>query len=180
MDSSGIPKELKEKLTAFDLSLTEVEKTLKYLVDVPQNELNEKMTPLDKAKLDLTGAYTINSLFWMYLNVCGINPKEHAVKQELDRIRSYMNRVKDIQDKAKAPKLDKGAAKRFVKSSLWQAAKDKIQEHVTPKENKDKPIVIDDEEPETSGLSRKRKRDSQTDDTPVKHSKKKKKKKEKK
>lgn len=39
----GIPKELKEKLTAFDLSLTEVEKTLKYLVDVPQNELNEKV-----------------------------------------------------------------------------------------------------------------------------------------
>jgi hypothetical protein len=38
-----------------------------------------------------------------------------------DRIRSYMNRVKDIQDKANAPKVDKGAAKRFVKSSLWQA-----------------------------------------------------------
>ncbi|VDH98015.1 Hypothetical predicted protein [Mytilus galloprovincialis] len=125
------------------------------------------MTPLDKAKLDLTGAYTINSLFWMYLN-------------ELDRIRSYMNRVKDIQDKAKAPKLDKGAAKRFVKSSLWEAAKKQIEEHVTPKENKDKPIVIDEEEPETSGLSRKRKRDSKTDDTPVKPSKKKKKKKEKK
>ena len=39
-----------------------------------------------------------------------------------------MNRVKDIQEKAKAPKVDKGAAKRFVKNSLWQAAKAKTQE----------------------------------------------------
>ena len=31
-----------------------------------------------------------------------------------------MNRVREIQDKAKAPKLDKGASKRFVKSALWQ------------------------------------------------------------
>ena len=43
MDSSGIPTELKEKLTAFDLSLSEVEKNLKPLLDVPQNELNEKV-----------------------------------------------------------------------------------------------------------------------------------------
>lgn len=33
-----------------------------------------------------------------------------------------MNRVKEIQDKEKAPKLDVSASKRFVKSALWQAA----------------------------------------------------------
>lgn len=33
-----------------------------------------------------------------------------------------MNRVKEIQDKEKAPKLDVAASKRFVKSALWQAA----------------------------------------------------------
>ena len=58
-----------------------------------------------------------------------------------DRIRSYMNRVKDIQDKANAPKVDKGAAKRFVKSSLWQAAKAKTKEDM-PTKNQDAPIQI--------------------------------------
>ena len=33
-----------------------------------------------------------------------------------------MARVKQIQDKANAPKLDKGAANRFVKNALWAAA----------------------------------------------------------
>lgn len=38
-----------------------------------------------------------------------------------------MNRVKEIQDKEKAPKLDVSASKRFVKSALWQAAQSKTE-----------------------------------------------------
>ena len=33
-----------------------------------------------------------------------------------------MGRVKEIEDRAKAPKIDKGAAKRFVRNALWQQA----------------------------------------------------------
>ncbi|EPQ19129.1 Nuclear nucleic acid-binding protein C1D [Myotis brandtii] len=36
-----------------------------------------------------------------------------------ERIRVYMNRVKEITDKKKAAKLDKGAASRFVKNAFW-------------------------------------------------------------
>lgn len=36
-----------------------------------------------------------------------------------------MARVKEIQDKEKAPKVDRGAAKRFVRSALWQQAQKK-------------------------------------------------------
>ena len=39
-----------------------------------------------------------------------------------------MNRVKDIQEKQKAPKIDKDASKRFVRSALWQMAHKKAQE----------------------------------------------------
>ncbi|OWF54334.1 nuclear nucleic acid-binding protein C1D-like [Mizuhopecten yessoensis] len=121
---NSIPSELKEKLAAFDTSLSDMEKIVHPWLEVPESELHEKLSPLDKAKLDLVGAYTINSLFWMYLNVCGEKPKEHAVKQELDRIRSYMTRVKDVQDKLTImPHIDKGAAKRFQRNALWQAAK---------------------------------------------------------
>ncbi len=45
-----------------------------------------------------------------------------------DRIRGYLNRVKEIQDKKKAPKLDKAATKRFVRSALWQKAHQKAKE----------------------------------------------------
>lgn len=38
-----------------------------------------------------------------------------------------MGRVKEIQDKVNAPKLDKNASKRFVKSALWQAAQNKVK-----------------------------------------------------
>lgn len=33
-----------------------------------------------------------------------------------------MGRVKEIEDKAKAPKLDTGATKRFMRRALWQNA----------------------------------------------------------
>lgn len=45
-----------------------------------------------------------------------------------DRIRSYMDRAKNIQDSAKAPKIDKAASKRFVKSALWKAAQKQASE----------------------------------------------------
>lgn len=78
-----------------------------------------QLDPLDQAKLDLMSAYTLNSLFWMYLVTQGVNPREHGIKQELERIRTYMNRVKEITDKKKAARLDKGAASRFVRNALY-------------------------------------------------------------
>ncbi|GFN82345.1 hypothetical protein PoB_000885100 [Plakobranchus ocellatus] len=121
----GIPRELKEKLASFDTHLTDLESSLSPLLSIPRAELAEQLDTIDAAKVDLVSAYTINSLFWMYLNCCGINPKEHAVKQELTRIQSYMARVKEIEDKKKAPKIDKSVSKRFVRSALWQAAQNK-------------------------------------------------------
>ncbi|XP_041361492.1 nuclear nucleic acid-binding protein C1D-like [Gigantopelta aegis] len=120
-----IPAEMKKKLFSFNTALTELETTLDPLISCPHSVLSESLESLELGKMELVTAYTINSLFWMYLNVCGVNPKEHAVKQELERIRSYMKRVTEIQEKANAPKLNKPAAKRFIKSALWQAAQNK-------------------------------------------------------
>ena len=38
------------------------------------------------------------------------------------RIQSYMGRVKEIQDKQLAPRLNVDASKRFVRNALWDAA----------------------------------------------------------
>ena len=50
-----------------------------------------------------------------------------------------MNRVKEIQEKQNAPKIDKAASKRFVRSALWQMAHKKAKES-TPAASKGNPI----------------------------------------
>uniref|UniRef100_A0A8C5KSI8 Nuclear nucleic acid-binding protein C1D n=1 Tax=Jaculus jaculus TaxID=51337 RepID=A0A8C5KSI8_JACJA len=85
-----------------------------------ESALLQKLDPLEQAKVDLVSAYTLNSMCWLYLATQGVNPKEHPVKQELERIRVYMNKVKEITDKRKAAKLDRGAAAQFVKNALWE------------------------------------------------------------
>jgi len=114
------PHEIDEQLTGFDSSVSSVKTMLEKLMSMPRNDLLQKLDPLDQAKLDLMSAYTLNSLFWMYLVTQGVNPREHGIKQELERIRTYMNRVKEITDKKKAARLDKGAAARFVRNALYE------------------------------------------------------------
>ncbi|KAM9315705.1 nuclear nucleic acid-binding protein C1D [Gastrophryne carolinensis] len=116
------PTEIHEYLLAFDKSVSSVDEMLTKMMSVPRSELLQKLDPLDQAKLDLVSAYTLNSLFWVYLVTQGVNPKEHPVKDELERIRSYMNRVKEITDRKKAAKLNKGAAQRFIKHALCDPA----------------------------------------------------------
>ena len=70
--------------------------------------------------MDLVSAYTLNSLFWVYLATQQVNLKEYPVKQELERIRVHMNRIKETTHKKKAGKLGRGAASRFVKNILWE------------------------------------------------------------
>lgn len=79
----------------------------------------KKFTPLEVAKLDLVCAYSINSLFWMHLITQGVNPRSHDIKGELDRIKSYMGKVREIEDLKNAPKLKKDAARRFVRNAMF-------------------------------------------------------------
>ncbi|XP_068423624.1 nuclear nucleic acid-binding protein C1D [Clinocottus analis] len=113
------PQEIDEQLTGFDSSVSSVETMLEKLMAMPRSEL-QKLDSLDQAKLDLMSAYALNSLFWMYLVTQGVNPREHAIKQELERIRTCMNKVKEITDRKKAARLDKGAAARFLRNAFYE------------------------------------------------------------
>ncbi|XP_067325764.1 nuclear nucleic acid-binding protein C1D [Anolis sagrei] len=126
------PTEIQDYLLAFEKSVSSVDDMLKTMMSVSRSELLQKLDPLEQAKLDLVSAYTLNSMFWVYLATQGINPKEHPVKQELERIRTYMNRVKEIADKKKAAKLDKGAASRFLRNALYEPKSQSKAEKKTP------------------------------------------------
>jgi len=124
-DLSDIPEEIQQKLENFDEALGEMEDVLNIQFAIPHAKLSENLTPIDRAKLDLANAYALNSIFFQYLTTRGVSIKEHPLKFELDRIKECMNRVKDVEAKQKAPKLNKDAAKRFVRSALWQQAQQK-------------------------------------------------------
>ena len=99
-------------------------------MNVPIQQLRAQVTnPLNAAELDLTLAYTLNSLFWIYLRTQGVAPKDHAVSAELDRIKNYMVRLKQAKETKGAPggqgqgsdpqvTLNQDAANRFISAAL--------------------------------------------------------------
>ncbi|KAI7805538.1 nuclear nucleic acid-binding protein C1D [Triplophysa rosa] len=115
------PTEIEENLNEFDSSVTSVQNMVQSLISAPRSNHLVKLNPLDQAKLDLMSVYALNSMFWMYLVTQGVNPKDHGIKQELERIRTCMNKVKEIADKKKAARLNTDAASRFVRNALWDA-----------------------------------------------------------
>ncbi|XP_051946319.1 nuclear nucleic acid-binding protein C1D isoform X2 [Xyrauchen texanus] len=123
--SEDYPTEIEENLNDFESSVSSVQNVVQTLVSVSRSDRLLKLDPLDQAKLDLMSVYALNSMFWMYLVTQGVNPKDHGIKQELERIRTYMNKVKEITDKRKAAHLDKDAASRFVRNALWDAKDNK-------------------------------------------------------
>ncbi|XP_045075436.1 nuclear nucleic acid-binding protein C1D-like, partial [Coregonus clupeaformis] len=76
------PTEIEEQLTGFEQgrcsSVDAVNNMVQTIISMPRNELVQRLDPLEQAKLDLTSAYSLNSLFWTYLVTQGINPKQSS------------------------------------------------------------------------------------------------------
>ncbi|WAR20087.1 C1D-like protein [Mya arenaria] len=112
--------------------------------DVPK-ELRGKLSAFDSALSDIENKF---------------EPLLKMSKVEInteDRIRGYMNRVKEVQDKEKAPKLNVMASKRFIKSALWQAAQK--QDNEQDQETGSPTIPVEAESPSPSRGKRKSRSD---------------------
>ncbi|XP_015172159.1 PREDICTED: nuclear nucleic acid-binding protein C1D-like [Polistes dominula] len=101
------------------------EATLKFeeKLDLINNpDLYDKLSNSDKIKYNLLMSYSLNSMFWMYLRTKGIDPSKHQIKNENDRLKKSMIRAKQIEDKKTLmPRINKNAAKRFIRNSLWES-----------------------------------------------------------
>lgn len=92
--------------------------------------LIDKLSPVDKIQYYLLLSYSLNSLFWMYLKAEGIDPTNHRIRSENERLKKAMIRAKQIAErKTLMPHINKDAAKRFIRSGLWE-----------PKQKKQKPM----------------------------------------
>lgn len=91
------------------------------LQTVCEKDAYEKLNIDDRIKYDLLLSYSLNSLFWLYLRTQGVDPTKHAVKSEIDRVREYFAKAKQVQDRRTImPHIDVAAARRFIRSGLWQ------------------------------------------------------------
>ncbi|BEI89972.1 uncharacterized protein CcaverHIS019_0300420 [Cutaneotrichosporon cavernicola] len=111
-------------LRDFNVSLDTIEAALVPLLARPLTETREALGSIERAKLDVLLAYTVNNLVWMYLRMRGIEPDNHGVAKEL-RVKGYYDKVRDAEDGTKPKtrnRIDKDAAKRFITHSIGAPA----------------------------------------------------------
>ncbi|KAJ1028917.1 hypothetical protein NDA18_002939 [Ustilago nuda] len=81
---------------------------------------------LDAARMQVSVAYVLMDLVWILLKTKGVDPMNHPVMQELERVKSYFGKIKRVQDNEKEPaaqgekgtKVDRSAAGRFIRAAL--------------------------------------------------------------
>ena len=48
----------------------------------------------------------------VYLKSQGVNPSTHGLSKELERVKSYIKKMKEVEDKKLAPRIDTTVTKR--------------------------------------------------------------------
>lgn len=90
----------------------------------------EELSLENKTRRDLFLAYALNSLMWMYMRTNGEDPSQTVLKTELNKVKEGMTEMqRAIDRKTIMPKLDQGAAKRFVRAGLWDEKNSKKAKH---------------------------------------------------
>jgi len=105
-------------------SIDEIEKHLDPLLgNVSLKEVSDRTSHIENAKLYSALAYTLDSLFFIYLRTKGVSPVDHPIMKELDRVKRYIDKVKNATKKPEIPevnknKVDHQAAIRFISAAL--------------------------------------------------------------
>nr|ACO11481.1 Nuclear nucleic acid-binding protein C1D [Caligus rogercresseyi] len=120
--NDNFPEELKESVSDFHQGLQNSESILRQFIEEKPDL--EQLSPDERARVELVSAFALNSLVWVSLRTKGVNPKDTQLKDELDRVKKGMLRLKEIKDKARRGKINLPAAKRFIKAGIGKSAKD--------------------------------------------------------
>jgi exosome complex protein LRP1 len=115
--------DLPDLVEDLEVNIDELFTVLAPLLDAQLSTTASSLPLLDKAKLYVLAAYSIESLLYSTLQASGVNAKEHAIFKELARLKNYFGKIKSVEERTIAPaapktKLDVGAAARFIKHGL--------------------------------------------------------------
>ncbi|KAJ1969727.1 DNA-binding protein c1d [Dispira parvispora] len=90
---------------------------IKPLLAMPLTEALSKLSPEERAQMDVLIAYSINTLYWAYLKLNGVPPQEHPVLKELQRIKLYIQKVKEATSSPEPPAADEKAVEQFLQKT---------------------------------------------------------------
>ncbi|XP_074028034.1 nuclear nucleic acid-binding protein C1D-like [Leptinotarsa decemlineata] len=109
-------KVIQEKLTSFHESVEKIGDLINTLLNA---DIYDKLSLKEKVDYDLFLAYSLNTLYWLYLRTKNEDPSKSDVKNQLGRIKEYMKKAKQAHERQTIrPKLDQEAAGRFIKHGI--------------------------------------------------------------
>jgi exosome complex protein LRP1 len=116
----SLPVNTAALLDRFEGALGKIEEKLNPFLSMPSKELVGQLSPEANAKLNLAYSYGLNSLFYMHLKTQGVDTQQHPVKTEMERVKRYMLRTKEMEEKNKGRKavVNVPAAGRMMKAAL--------------------------------------------------------------
>ncbi|KAJ8584806.1 C1D-domain-containing protein, partial [Rhizopogon salebrosus TDB-379] len=114
---------LQAKVANLNASLDELETQLDPLFAKSLPETLVGLETIQQAKLQVALPYVLYDLVFVYLKTRGIDPRNHPVISELDRVRQYFDKIKSAEDSEERKRhvIDKAAAGRFIKHAIAQA-----------------------------------------------------------
>ena len=104
--------ELEANIAAFSRSVDDIEAHVRRLQRANLAELCKGLGPLEAARIHLMVAYTINTLFYMYLRTQGVSPADHPIQEELERVKAYIRKLKQAaaEESQQSEELTRNAA----------------------------------------------------------------------
>lgn len=86
---------IQTKIQNLHESIVKIDKILE-LVATNKDNLKDKLTLKEKTDHDLFMAYMLNTLYWIYLRTKGVDPNKNEVKNQLNRVKDYMIKAKQV------------------------------------------------------------------------------------
>ena len=122
MSAKELDGEIETKLSRFDEALDSIESKVVPFLKKPVSEMVPRLTPTENAKLNMTYSYALNALYYMLLKCQGVQPNDHPVKKDLDRVKRYMAKTLDVDKALKAKSQAQNASKSEGTSSSTTAS----------------------------------------------------------
>jgi len=133
-----LPQHVQDSIASFDVAITNIEKVLNPFFAKDFKQLESQLAPSDGAKLNIAMAYAAYTLFYMFLRTQGISPTDHPVTLELDRVKQYLQKIRNITEK-QAPKIrvNVEASRRVISAGVYQPKDQHSKDQPKDQQSKD-------------------------------------------
>ncbi|XP_027181138.1 nuclear nucleic acid-binding protein C1D [Coffea eugenioides] len=127
-----VPESVMEAVKRTSINIEEVGIFFDDFLSLCDNDVLSQMNPLERAQSLLLLAKITTTLFTLRLRCNGVNPDEHAVKSEHERLSLYQEKVQRCIELSKAPlhpsaTINAQAATRFIEHSLPDLTREQKQ-----------------------------------------------------